>query len=219
MTWLPIDMGSRPERDAVFGLKPEPYAVLREILEISFQITDQALLDLCRLRLAQLMRARAELAGVDTQRLARLADWHRSPGVSELERAALAFTEQYQIDHHGVTDEQKDDLTAQLSERGMVNFVWALHMNDAYIRALSLLDIAPDPPGTARPERHPSETAPASARPRAPGAEPELDDLRDPRFAATYSRLNMATVRQSLVDDVTSEAIRLRNAHFQGCQY
>jgi hypothetical protein len=223
MTWVPIQAGSDPERDAVLGLKAEPYRGLREILEISFQITDPALLDRCRLRLAQLMESRAEVAGEDERRLAELAGWERDPELGSRERAALSFTEQYQIDHHGVTDQQKADLESELSRRGMVNFVWALHMNDAYIRALSLLDIGPDPVAILRPER--GACSGAGSTPASVDAtqnsdkDDETADLRDPGFAEAYDRLNKMTVTQSLIDDVTSESVRLRNARFQGCRY
>jgi hypothetical protein len=43
--------------------------------------------------------------------------------------------------------------------------------------------------------------------------------LMDPEFAAAYRQFNPVVVRQSLVDEVTSEAIRLRNASHQGCHY
>jgi hypothetical protein len=218
MTWVPIDAGGEPERDAVLGLKPDFYARLREILGVSWQITDPALLDLCRLRLAQLNGARAELAGADAGRLAELERWPDGGDFDVRERAALAFAEQYHVDHHVLGDEL-EELGGHLGQRGLANFVWALHMNDAYLRALSLLDIEPDPPGTPpRPEREPpphgrrAEQAPEL--PAEPGA-----DLRDPAFVEAYFALARATVRRSVVDDVTSESIRLNNANFQSCRY
>src|SRR5207249_8362299 len=126
MTWLPIDAASQPERDALLGLKPEVYGRLREILTLAWQITDTRLLDLCRLRLAQLIGARAEIAGVDEGLLVDLDRWRSSPAFSDRERAALAYTEQYHRDHKQITAEQHEDLARHLSPRDLVNFVWAL---------------------------------------------------------------------------------------------
>jgi hypothetical protein len=198
MTWLPLPAGDLPERDAVLGLKEEPYAVLREALTAAWRMTDPELLDLCRLRLAQLVEAEAELAGADEGVLERLATWE-SAAFGEAERAALSYAEQYHYDHTRLSEAQRSALEEHLQE-GAAEFTWALHVNDAYLRMLSLLRIAPDPPGSApRPERTPSGGA--------------------ADFAGVRTELNHVTVRQSLVDDVTSEVIRLHNAAHQQCRY
>src|SRR5262249_6707126 len=156
MTWLPIEGSHLPERDAVFGLKSEVYEVLRGTLTTAWRITDARLLDICRLRVAQMVGARADLAGADDQVLIELDRWRSSPAYSERERAALGYAEQYHLDHKRITDAQKQDLSGHLSPREVVNFVWAVHMNDAYARILTLLDIEPDPPrGAVRLERVP----------------------------------------------------------------
>jgi hypothetical protein len=85
-----------------------------------------------------------------------------------------------------------------------------------------MLDVAPDPPSTpVRPDRVP----PRDARTRSTTTEPEpsrrggaFGDL-DPEFRELYGVLGRAVVKQKLVDDVTSEAVRLHNANHQGCQY
>jgi hypothetical protein len=194
----------------VLGLKPDVHEAFREVLEVSWQMTDPGLLDLCRLRLAQLNGARAELAGIDAGRLSELERRHESSALGERERAALGFAEQYHVDHRSI-DEARDSLARHLSERELVNFVWALHMHDAHTRLLSLLDIEPDlRAGEARrPRRLPARVQAAE----------EDGDVRDPAFLAAYRRLARTTVRQSLVDDLTSEAVRLHNAQFQGCRY
>jgi alkylhydroperoxidase family enzyme len=217
MTWLPVKTALLPERDAVLGLKPEVYESLRRTLMLTWQITDSRLLDLCRLRVAQMVGARAEIAGAGEQLLMDLEDWPSSSAFSRRERAALSFAEQYHLDHKRITGEQREELARHLSRREVVNFVWALHMNDAYARVLSLLDIEPDPPsGQVRPEREPpSGTAPSSSRPRLDGAFADVD----PEFFEAYGALGRVVVRQALVDEVTSEAVRLHNASHQGCLY
>src|SRR5688500_14587387 len=114
MTWLPIDAASRPERDAVLGLTPEVHTRLRELLSLAWQITDAGLLDLCRLRRAQMMAARAEIAGADAGLLVDLDGWRSRPAFSDRERAALAYAEQYHWDHKQISSDQHDVLARHL---------------------------------------------------------------------------------------------------------
>jgi len=190
---------------------------MRRVLEEAWLSTDARLLELCRGRLAQLTDARAELAAADGALLERLDRW-QSNGFSDLDRAVLGFAEQYHYDHRLLAGGPMSELKRFLSWRDVVNFVWALHMNDAYIRAVSLLDIAPDPPGDApRPER--VAPLPESVRADAGRDEGGVMSLLHPAFYAAYRELNPTVVRQSLVDETTSEMVRLRNASHQGCLY
>jgi hypothetical protein len=221
MTWLPIEASPLPERDAVFGLKSEVHELLRGTLTTAWRITDPRLLDICRLRVAQLVGARADIAGADDQLLIELDDWRSSSVFSARERAVLEYAEQYHVDHRHITNSQKEDLAHHLSSREVVNFVWALHMNDAYARVLTLLDIEPDPrSGPVRPERVPPRDPAAARKPESDVRSGEsVSRTVDPAFSEAYRALGRAVVRQSLVDDVTSEAVRLHNASYQGCQY
>jgi hypothetical protein len=216
--------GSRPERDEVFGVVPDAYEHLRQMLDAAWRITDTRALDLCRLRLAQMMGARAELDGADLRLLAELEGWRSNPTFSDRERAALAYAEQYHLDHTMIAAEQRAALDQSFSRRGVVNFVWALHVNDAYARALTLLDIAPDPPSASpRPERDPwvvraaRHDTPSEVLPEDAGV--SMWALRDPDFSDAQSAFGRAAVRQRLIDEVTSEAVRLHNANHQGCLY
>jgi hypothetical protein len=215
-------MGDGSERDSVLGLKQEPYDAMRRVLTVAWRITDPDVLELCRCRLAQLTEARAELAGVEAV-LADIEDWESSARFTEHERAALFFAEQYHYDHHLLAKGPRAALEKFLSRRELVNFVWALQMNDAYIRMISLLDIAPDPEATpVREDRVPPAGADRSPAPIAGADESDggsVLSLMDTEFHAAYSELNPVVVRQSLVDEVTSEAVRLRNANHQGCIY
>jgi hypothetical protein len=199
---------------------PDVDELLRDMLSVAKQISDPWLLECCYLRQAQLMGARATLAGMDPALQSQLEDWRASAVFSSRERAALSYAEQYHLDHHVISDEQKDQLSRYLAPREFVNFVWALHAHEAYARVLALLDIAPDPEPTAKP-RH--------RRPEADGdeitsgtdstAEGQMWNLLDPAFGKVYRALAQAIVRRKLIDEVTSEAIRLHNASHQGCQY
>jgi hypothetical protein len=226
MTWVPVRAGSASERDALFGLKPDVYEALREILAIARQIADPRLLECCRLRLAQMMGVRAELAGADTQLLAELSDWRSSAAFSDRERAALSYAEQYHLDHHLLSEAQKADLARHLSPREVVNFVWALHFHEAYARVLALLDVSPDPEAaSALAERVPPSDESAGPRRAIDSSDDgavedaRMWDLLDPAFVKAYGTLGRVVVRQKLIDIVTSEAVRLHNASHQGCQY
>lgn len=220
MTWLPIRAESGSERDAVFGLMPDVDAQLSEMLSVAEQISDPWLLECCHLRQAQLMGARAALAGVDPSWLSELENWRTSVAFSDRERGALSYAEQYHLNHHVISDEQKDRLSRYLAPREFVNFVWALHAYEAYARVLALLDIAPDPNPAAKP-RHPrSEADEDEIISRANATEEgNMWSLLDPAFGKIYRALAQTIVRQKLIDEVTSEAIRLHNANHQGCQY
>src|SRR5438045_3390605 len=102
MSWVPGEAGAASEREARLGLKPEAYEQLRRILTAAWRATDPQLLDLCRLRLAQLSGARAELEGQDETLLARLENWEKDAGFSEAAGAVLAFAEQYHYDHQSL---------------------------------------------------------------------------------------------------------------------
>jgi len=220
MTWLRVPVDDVAERDAVLGLSPEPYDLVRRALTRAWRITDPTVLELCRRRLAQLASARAELAGIDGEELTTLDRWETNTRLTALQRAALGFSEQYHYDHHLLGDGLQARLQEHLSLRELVNFVWSLHMNDSYIRVMSLLDIAPDPPNTpARPERTPATDSWVTAVGRDDGDDASLESLTDREFYELYQELNPVTVRQGLIDDVTSEAVRLRNARHQGCVY
>jgi alkylhydroperoxidase family enzyme len=221
MTWLPVDGDGHSERDAVLGLKSEVYEILRGTLTTVWRITDPHLLDLCRLRVAQMAGARAELASADERLLMELDAWSSSSAFSERERAAIGYAEQYHVDHRAITSTQTEDLARHLPRHDVVNFVWALHLNDAYARILSLLDIEPDPPtAPVRLERVPPRDAVAAHTTEidVPARNTASKGV-DPAFSEAYGVLGRAVVRQTLVDEVTSEAVRLHNASHQGCQY
>jgi hypothetical protein len=220
MTWLPVRAESGSERNALFGLMPDVDELLCEMLSVAEQISDPRLLECCHFRQAQLMGARAALAGVDPSWLSELENWRASAIFSNRERAALSYAEQYHLDHHMISDEQKDRLSHYLAPREFVNFVWALHAYEAYARVLALLDIAPDPEPIGKPRhRRPEAVGDEITSGSDATAEGQMWNLLDPAFGKVYRALAQAIVRRKLIDEVTSEAIRLHNASHQGCQY
>jgi hypothetical protein len=106
------------------------------------------LLELCRLRVAELLhdeagRSRrtpeAVAAGLDEAMVDALAGWPTDPRFPATVRAALGVTEQFVIDCHGVTDAQIADLRDGLGDRSTVALLTALALFDGFSRAATVL--------------------------------------------------------------------------------
>jgi len=103
---------------------------------------------LCRARLAQL-NGSAALPGspgpaIDAARLAALPEWWKSDAFNEIERACLAFAEQFAIDPAGIGDDIAKPVTEALGAAGTVAFVEALAIFDGFTRFCSMLGLAGD---------------------------------------------------------------------------
>lgn len=101
-----------------------------------------AILELCRLRLAQLHRCalelqRQEYAILDDKR-EYLTHWDTDSRFSDAERACLAFTEVYAMDTQAITDELAEAVKRHVGDAGLVLLVEALGILDGMTR-LSLL--------------------------------------------------------------------------------
>lgn len=216
MTWLPVDRPGERERSTVLALQPGASGLWLAVLARTWSIADPELLELCRLRIAQMHGCHAglDLAGGDE--LAALDARRASPSK---EQAALAYTEQFVIDQNTITGEQRADMERHLSPRELANFVQALNAHDGYCRTLSLLDVRAD---DADRTRRPLEPAAGADETRdalvsaAPGA---FEEVTDPAFYEARARFGAATALLDGVDDVTTEVCRLRNASHQACRF
>lgn len=101
-----------------------------------------AVLELCRLRLAQLHQCEVEWerrdAEVAPHKREALRDWHSDSGFSDAERACLAFTEVYAMDPQAITDALAQTVKDHFGDAGLVLLVEALGILDGMTR-LSLL--------------------------------------------------------------------------------
>lgn len=159
MSWLPETAPGRTPLDRIFGLRPELYERYREFagrLWWSGAI-DPVLLELCRLRIAQLhgcpaetalRYAAARTAGLDEAKIAALAQWSSHPAYSPRERACLGFAEQFVADPHAISDADAAAVTAHLTPPEMIAFTEALAVFDGFTRFRVLLDVDVPPPGT-----------------------------------------------------------------------
>ena len=151
MSWLPTTGPGRDDFERTFALRPDLFAAWREFAEVFWEkrLVDPQLLELCRLRIAQMHHAAHPLSlrrpesPLDEAKLERLSEWWKQPGFSDLERACLRFAEQFVIDAKAMTDEEARPVVAALGEAGTVAFVEALAIFDGFSRFCRMLDVAP----------------------------------------------------------------------------
>jgi alkylhydroperoxidase family enzyme len=156
VTWLPETAAGDTPLDRVFGLRPDLYEPFRAFYAVFWTdgLLDPVVLELCRLRVAQLLRCESEQrvryapardAGLTEEQVARLADWPRDPSLTDSQRAALAFAEQFVLDPHGIDDAQRDAVIDHLGRPGLVALCEALALFDGFCRFRTLLGVgSPD---------------------------------------------------------------------------
>jgi alkylhydroperoxidase family enzyme len=105
-----------------------------------------AVLELCRLRLARLHGAAADLdaeprVAVDAAKRAAVIDgsYARDDRVSPAERAAIEFCEVYAMDAQAITDELASAVVAHFGEPGLVALIEALGFIDGRMRLARML--------------------------------------------------------------------------------
>ncbi|MEO8604331.1 MAG: carboxymuconolactone decarboxylase family protein [bacterium] len=147
MSWLGSDSFA-----GVFALRPQLFADYQAFADRLWtdRAVDPRVLELCRLRVAQILGCTSELrrrspgseaAGVDESRLAELADWPRSAHFSAAERACLRFAEGFALDPHGLSDDDAAAVAAHLTPAEMVALVEALALFDGFTRFRLMLGV------------------------------------------------------------------------------
>lgn len=147
------DPFQRENRHEMLRLRPELAVEHERLLDALWDAIDPVLLELCRLRMATLMGAvaaqaerspQAVAAGLTEELVALLPSWPTDPAFTDVHRSALAFTEQWVIDHHGITDDHVAALAEALGNEGVVVFTTALGVWDGQHRLdLALGVVAP----------------------------------------------------------------------------
>ena len=140
MGWV----NSGDDRDSTIGELAQlaaPFAALYAALWRQGHVP-AAVLELCRLRLAQLHQCGVELQrheiDIPAEKSEYLAHWDTDPIFSPAERACLAFTEVYAMDTQALTDQHAQAVKRHFGDAGLVLLVEALGILDGMIR-LSLL--------------------------------------------------------------------------------
>ena len=132
--------------DEAMTTRPELAGPLDDYLATTFAAVDPVVLELCRLRIADLHgaeRRRRDVVGVTDEHVAALADHHRSPRFTDQEKACLAYAEQFVIDVHGLTDADADRVKQHLTDADFVAFTVALGLLDGLGRMRLALALEP----------------------------------------------------------------------------
>jgi AhpD family alkylhydroperoxidase len=157
MTWIKdaAHSGGGDPLARVFSLRPNLHAAWRDFVGVFWEkrLVDPVLLELCRLRIAQMNGStyclsvrtpQARAAGLE-EKIARLDSWWQAdPAFDATERACLALAEQFVVDAKGIMDEQMRAVVAALGDAGTVALVEAFALCDGFSRFCSILGIAPD---------------------------------------------------------------------------
>jgi alkylhydroperoxidase family enzyme len=120
---------------AHLGHHPDVLANLRTAHDQAWQAVDPVLLELVRLRVAELLGNRPELAvrtpaaveaGLDEATISDLSHWPTSSRFGPRERACLAFTEQWILDVASLSDDDARAVSDVLGADGLAAFASAL---------------------------------------------------------------------------------------------
>jgi alkylhydroperoxidase family enzyme len=105
-------------------------------------------LELCRLRIAQLLSCEPALAyrtpeavsaGLDEARVAALAHWPTDDRFDDAMRACIGYAEQLLLDAQEVTDQQAADVVAAIGEAGFLVLTYACGLFQTTQRARLLV--------------------------------------------------------------------------------
>jgi len=201
--------------DAVWGLpralsrlRPQACGLLAALNERVWHVSDPVLLELVRVRVAQLignpaaLQVRSPLADVDAlppSKILALPDYPRSPLFSAAERDTVAFAEQFVIDVGGTPAAARAGLAGHFGADGARALVSAIYVVE-FTQRLQM--VASRVLGDD-----------ASAPPLA--GSPVGGDATPADLLAAYQE---AVVRGSSVDPVTTELVRLRCARTHRCR-
>lgn len=150
--WLADVAGVDSTIEGVLGLRAEAKGAFDLLWNGLYDPArlDPRLTELCRLRVAQLVRADAELgrrepaaieAGLTEEDVAELSRWPTTERFGPAERAALAYTELFVMDPSSVTDEMAADVLEHLGAPGGAALSIALSTFDARARTCVALGI------------------------------------------------------------------------------
>jgi alkylhydroperoxidase family enzyme len=214
----------------LLDLRPDLRDPYRDFIGVFWArcLVDPVVLELCRLRVAQLLGCARELAartrpavdgGLTDEQVARLSEWPSARCFTEPQRAALAYAEQFVLDPHGVDDAMRAALHEHLGRAEVVALTEALALFDGFTRFQLLLG---DDPGR--------EVAVRIVDPPAPGSVLVLPDDADPAITASplgeqpetltaFLRLYGTLWSHGTVPQPVKEIARIRNARITDCGY
>ena len=195
-----------PTFEAAFALRPDLHGPYQDFVGLFWhrRLVDPAVLDMCRLRVAQLLRCASE--GV------------RDPNeLDDAQQSALAFAEQFVIDPHGVDDAMRDRLREHYSSSEIVALTEATAIFDGFTRFRIALceDATVEAVLTPAPLSGDSFEIPPDADPALTGS--VLGE--QPETLVAFLKLYGTLWSHGTVPQPLKEIARLRNARITDCGY
>lgn len=147
-TWFPDLADGDTTLDRVVNHRPAYAAAMRDVEAAIWaqDAVDPQLLELCRLRIAQLLDAPDDFAtrspgaaGLDESLVATLRQWPTAPGFTEAQRVCLGYAEQLLVDAQGVTDDDAAQVIATLGEGAFLVLAYSCGFFETTMRARILL--------------------------------------------------------------------------------
>jgi len=130
---------------------PEAYEHLRHTYAEAYRAADPTLLELARLRIGLIVDPDAPLGpGSNEAKVRAIEDWANSDVYSPVERACLAFAEQFAFYVSDVNDELIEDLLALLPPDEVYGLVNAIYVVDTVERLRATLARLSDGRGGSR---------------------------------------------------------------------
>jgi len=142
------------ELDQTWGVRPGFYAVFMADFNASIARVDPVLIELCRLRMAQLMSSELDLslryqpavtAGLSEAKIAALPQYSSSPLFSAAERVCIEFAELFVIQSSNIGDDDVARVQAAIGSEQLIYFVKALSVVDQFQRGTVALGVRPGP--------------------------------------------------------------------------
>jgi len=161
MAWFPGTTIEAPAFERWLAHRPELNTLYKRFYGTFWDdaLLPRSLLEMCRVRIAQLHDCDAELlvsdplAELEPPKREAIPLWEHSESFSPAERAALAIAEKFPWAHHSISDEEHAELANHFDERQIVALTVALALFDANCRLRLVFDLE----GVA------AETTPGSA--------------------------------------------------------
>jgi hypothetical protein len=128
VTWLRDEAPGTAPLDRVFGLRPNAYARFTELLDaLPEGGVDEATLAACAARIDALLRFEPDPTG--------------ALDLTDTQRAAVGYAEQYALDPHGLRDSDFEALHAHFTDAQLATLTLAVAMYDARARFTVALEV------------------------------------------------------------------------------
>jgi alkylhydroperoxidase family enzyme len=147
-TWFPELAEGETILDRVVNHRPAYANAMRDVESALWnqEVLEPEILELCRLRIAQLLGSDDEggartpaAAALDESLVERLPQWPTAPGFTDRQRTCLGFAEQVLLDAQGVTDEQAVRVIDAVGEGGFLVLAYDCGFFETTQRAQLLL--------------------------------------------------------------------------------